>query len=911
MLSFKSCLRNSSRDLFYQAPLNVFFLTPFFQVIRCRSRLHLRLLPFPMRPTDRKRKAIVREPSGGPALDDDLLDNYQGLPQAEKRAGSARPNNDGGHSRQDPQTGQFVKLTRVGQTGGAEGGTEDGAGEGGEGGADRGGGGLEGGADGAPVVVPMAKRVKRDAEKANKVEKRHRNRAELRPRRTSEFLSGFPLGKEHAQRMLELDRAGRVDMLAQAPCRCCGGRDNVVLGDHADVFSVTVYGKNGTFIVPVAPNWCRGCGRVSFPDAGSAACYAGQALASRALSQWFTLELLSALDPLVFHGSAFKVLASYAGCHHHHLITAWFEHKFTSAPLRDLQLLGVTGIDTGPLAHNPGLADLRYSLGPEPLREGPAHAAWHARLERLHIIPKMCTDGTRTMDLLSGAGRASRNIPPTTSSHFSHERQQIFTSSVASQPEGADLGATICGDRNYIAARDRAVHGKKQSEGVIGAVDEDGLPIPGTFLAQGPVHECFLGFDTALITIIKKLLETNARVYVFLDHGCKYGAHLTAVLGAELAARVTVVLPWMHAELHILSCRLSHSGMYVNGIGYVVGENSEQLWNQMKPLAKNLRYMAWANHLDLMNFLLQFITERKVAGLFKAQQKNTKDMAAKKLVFKRQLDETVTAVLTADGTPRPSDAIWATAMAYLKDQSKQLTAIEIAPDAGQLAQPENGLLVSYSSSRLRLHLTKAPLFCDERRSFDFLLGGGGNLTLQAALLQRSVSVMEEGESGKTLVSEGWLTSTGSHKEWDELTSHLTFFETLAGMKDKEVLVLRERIVFNVLEVKTTKLLLLRRSYNDKTRQKLQRGQARVIKLIEADLHSLKYWDVWTARGGFSSVPARPSTADVDAVLEEKFPWLSAGAAGRRSVVAVLLPSFRVTLAKFRCAYVPRWVNCEY
>lgn len=48
------------------------------------------------------------------------------------------------------------------------------------------------------------------------------------------------------------------------------------------------------------------------------------------------------------------------------------------------------------------------------------------------------------------------------------------------------------------------------------------------------------------------------------------------------AGEVTIMVNWMHAASHDMSCQLENSGRFREGAGFVVGEQSEQLWAMTK-----------------------------------------------------------------------------------------------------------------------------------------------------------------------------------------------------------------------------------------------------------------------------------------------------------------------------------------
>ena len=236
---------------------------------------------------------------------------------------------------------------------------------------------------------------------------------------------------------------------------------------------------------------------------------------------------------------------------------AYLEYQKAMEPLRDLASLGVLDVDMGPLCENIGLADLLFSLGPKPSVAGPQRDEWRALLARLYHEATVCTDATRTMDLLDGAGKASKGLSSHLKGYLSHERQGELADGIKNdlRPKEGKRGgvATICGGVHYQCAEEFATTSAnaKQSDCLAGVVDEDTIPVLRSFLCSGATHECFLMFDLILIPLL--MACPHVRV-VLDDHGCKYGKHLKALesLPAEIRDRVTTGVPMMHAEVHIL-----------------------------------------------------------------------------------------------------------------------------------------------------------------------------------------------------------------------------------------------------------------------------------------------------------------------------------------------------------------------
>ena len=232
---------------------------------------------------------------------------------------------------------------------------------------------------------------------------------------------------------------------------------------------------------------------------------------------------------------------------------AYLEYQKAMEPLRDLASLGVLDVDMGPLCENIGLADLLFSLGPKPSVAGPQRDEWRALLARLYHEATVCTDATRTMDLLDGAGKASKGLSSHLKGYLSHERQGELADGIKNdlRPKEGKRGgvATICGGVHYQCAEEFATTSAnaKQSDCLAGVVDEDTIPVLRSFLCSGATHECFLMFDLILIPHLMACPhERRGRV----AHGRGGGGHSEAGRGGERRRR--------HAARGLAAC--SHRG---------------------------------------------------------------------------------------------------------------------------------------------------------------------------------------------------------------------------------------------------------------------------------------------------------------------------------------------------------------
>ena len=133
-------------------------------------------------------------------------------------------------------------------------------------------------------------------------------------------------------------------------------------------------------------------------------------------------------------------------------------------------------------------------------------------------------------------------------------------------------------------------------------------------------HECFLFYDYIVDAI---MLRCDGVDYIFLDFGCKFGRHYGKrdCPDAAARARLKIVLPAMHAEGHVKPCRLRNCGIYIDGLGYVMGEEMEQLWYLSKFWAASTRSMTRAHRIDFLNLALDWVAKRKASNMYKSLTK--------------------------------------------------------------------------------------------------------------------------------------------------------------------------------------------------------------------------------------------------------------------------------------------------
>lgn len=93
-----------------------------------------------------------------------------------------------------------------------------------------------------------------------------------------------------------------------------------------------------------------------------------------------------------------------------------------------------------------------------------------------------------------------------------------------------------------------------------------------------PDEENFAAYDSIFVPV---LLSNNPPSFdaVCIDVGCRYKAHFKHHHPVVSAKFPHVLVGWLHSNAgHNLSCQLQFCGMYYEGMGRCIGEQTEQLW---------------------------------------------------------------------------------------------------------------------------------------------------------------------------------------------------------------------------------------------------------------------------------------------------------------------------------------------
>jgi len=682
------------------------------------------------------------------------------------------------------------------------------------------------------------------------------------------------------------DKSERVYQMDHCACPACGSR---VAEDAAvtAAFGVRVYSQMGEYGLAIYKRRCADCWHVFTPDAADAGCYASQAGKSRGGSRWYAIELLEGVSSrLVFRGTSFTDVAEAFGSPSAPFLKAWMEYHRTSHSFHALTTLGVKGIDTGHLGGCPVCSDIDISLGPRPAATDPILKWWEDAHLRLPLKLSVMMDATNTLDTSGGVAGASDHILPVTGTFLSEALQQRLADDLAAarQKSGGDTSAAddegdggCAPGENYKAGRREPTQGsKKKSEGVCGACCAEGIPLRELFFSMDDTHECFLFYDYIVDAIFLRLKGVN---YIFLDFGCKFGRHYYR-RQAQAKGVLHIVLPAMHAEGHVKPCRLTNCGIYFDGLGYVMGEEMEQLWYLAKFWAASTRSMSRAYRIDFLNLALEWVASRKASNMFKTLTKKVRDMRAKQTTFSKTLLDLANVRLAMG-----KEADLAGARAWMADRCVQLTRLETGNGGGNADGAPVDFLSKYALNIVRESLTRNAQGSDSGRTYDLLFPDKGRGVRQMEKLihglKSSLAVAETAHFQEQHLSDlGWLKSDGGRQDLPALLRLPTFVEQLNIGKDAEISSLRTFIVVTVCELSALKVLMdqrgLRSSLNAPNK-KNTRAKNGLMKRLGDLLQSLKGWEAWTVAATglrLASAPSRPTAAEIDAVKNEHYPWAS-------------------------------------
>ena len=262
----------------------------------------------------------------------------------------------------------------------------------------------------------------------------------------------------------------------------------------------------------------------------------------------------------------------------------------------------------------------------------------------------VCADAVNGANRFSRSGHAQADLKPSTSTFLAAPAAAVLEGGAQGasgsstqrqpavpppdEPEGVMPACTTALSCN----REKSHNTRAELDicGIVGIVCVHGVPALGCMLPMNaPENHSF--YDLVFRELFRKKSNIGQ---VYLDLMCRYSKRLRALLEKlEFqenrpfeAAVIMLLVPWMHAFDHDLSCQLTFSGLYAEGAGRRIGEQTEHLWAATKPFAKRARYMTLRNWWDSYNALfrlLTFIRQRDSAAVLERKIKNNLNKISK------------------------------------------------------------------------------------------------------------------------------------------------------------------------------------------------------------------------------------------------------------------------------------------
>lgn len=199
-------------------------------------------------------------------------------------------------------------------------------------------------------------------------------------------------------------------------------------------------------------------------------------------------------------------------------------------------------------------------------------------------------------------GRATMGLKPVLSNYFSsannrvqmlHQQGRFKLEHLIPQQQGDELNAQQAAQEDADEACASDLHCARTQSDDTGIIDQHGfvgaacvhcIPVKGSFMDM-PVNEQFGFYCIGLEELLEKAPWLKD---IYIDFACKFKKtwsrycrgkpHLEQIMQEGLRLMVN----WLHAAGHVLSCQLVNSGRYTQGAARRVGEFSEQLWRHFK-----------------------------------------------------------------------------------------------------------------------------------------------------------------------------------------------------------------------------------------------------------------------------------------------------------------------------------------
>ena len=658
--------------------------------------------------------------------------------------------------------------------------------------------------------------------------------------------------------------------------------------------TVTVYSLLWTYDLVIQELKCSNCGAVGTPTPHDALCYASQAGPCQNKSFLFTRELLEYTTRSLVLGSSIQKLASTSRIPEfrvHAFGRAWFEYA-KCVHLLDAQALGILGLDGGPFSKCPVCSLVMKDGKHDPVLEA-----------ELRFPVCICTDASNTPDRLKCA-LASEDIPPSTSTFIGDSHRAITgrlaSGSLTSSSYSADADGTYgCGPgRDYKAGRQKPTcTSKKGSEGLMGCVCKHVIPLVGAFASLDKTHECYLFYDVVLDAVIAVRPDVT---FVYLDFGCRFGRHyrLRDDPGPanEIWQRVRILVPWMHSQGHVIQCRLTDGGMYADGAGFVVGEQTEQLWAVMKSWAASMRFMTPAHRIDFMNMGLACVAQKKADSIFSSLASKEKQMRIELASTDAKMLECLRSFMAANRDPLfiTPEAAGGELMRRAAALTEHQIKLAVPAPSGEGVDKLDYVLCRVCYDAV------SNIVADGARRVKLLYPRNG-FDVQVALDAASATASLLTEKIKPLLHHlGWLAPGGAQLSYSTLAALPTFVAAFSDLRASKTAQLDGDISTAIAKLHDYSLRYNARSITDKLRGKLKGKMTRLENTITVALiPSRLSWTAFDVASGIGTLEVISPERIAQLLAGEVCPGLLSGGESRFTSVDVIFRDAFVRQARTR------------
>ncbi|KAG7672377.1 hypothetical protein NADE_001807 [Nannochloris sp. 'desiccata'] len=486
----------------------------------------------------------------------------------------------------------------------------------------------------------------------------------------------------------------------------------------------------------------------------------------------------------------------------------------------------------------------------------------------------IAADGMNAANRFASAGMATRHLKPTTSSYLANPARRILdmtnldrnferdeAARLAQRVEEADMShsgvlppcTTALSCNREISFFNRA---DLDHCGVVSIVCSHNIPALGCTIAM-PAPEQHAYYDAAFREFLTNRPEIDA---IYLDLMCRYHGRLKLLLqdlteAGILPPEVTnikLLLPWMHAFDHDLTCQLKFSGLYQEGTGRRVGEQTESWWAIIKAWCKRARYMSPRQWWDGLNRMYLLLTRQKQQGFPLMLEKKLDRNKKKKESCRKELE-----ALKREAAQNGVHDCDAALQVLTQLEGENATSLSDAAkyvEARLQMDSHNGLLVHKAAFPLHLpgnagiHLHKRATDAAEKRRLEKYLDAA---TVKLGILP------------------------GNH--WQ--ASSPEFAAGLAELRTNVIVRYQGSVELMVFK---RKQILLEKARNDsgKNAKKIEKRLQAARAHIQQVLAVVATWTVY----GTDALPTMVSDAHLKEVLDGKFPWRQISAGSNERIV---------------------------